>query len=72
MRKAREIAAEGDQDMMFEVAQMYKVPIADRKLLIEVLDKRMKANNRARFGDKVQVDQRQVIINLPADVDDVL
>lgn len=67
MVEARMQGADADFDQMKEIAYDTSLPVADRRLIIEVLEKRTKINHRARFGDKVQVDHKQVVINLDKD-----
>lgn len=64
---ARRISADHHFDRMLVVASDSTLPIGDRRLIVETLEKIAKVHNRTVYGDKVQHDVRQVTINLSND-----
>ncbi len=72
MRRAREIGTLAQFDHMLSVAMDFSIPVADRRLIIEVLEKTAKAFNRNQFGDKplVSLNSPNVTFNVtPTDFD---
>lgn len=64
---AKMIAADHSFDQQLEVAYDMTIPAADKKIIIDVLDRRAKVGNRSVYGDKVQVEHQNVIIQLSND-----
>lgn len=71
LHEARRMAADQSFDEMIRVAQDTSIEVPRARLIIDVLDKMAKVHNRAVYGDKVQIDQRKVVINLTQDVADI-
>lgn len=67
LREARRASADSQFEEMLEIARDPTLSVAERRLIVEVLEKMAKAHNRGLYGDKVQVDTRQVTINLTPD-----
>ena len=63
LHEARRMNADQSFDEMIRVAQDPNIEVPRARLIVDVLEKIAKVNNRAVYGDKVQVDQRQVVIN---------
>ena len=67
MHQARRLNADQSFEEMIEVARDPNLEVPRARLIVEVLEKMAKVNNRATYGDKVQVDQRQIVINYDPD-----
>lgn len=67
LREARALGADQAFDEMLEVARDTSLETARARLIADVLEKHAKVHNRATYGDKVQVDQRQIVINYDPD-----
>ncbi|MFZ4165273.1 hypothetical protein [Brevundimonas sp. NPDC058933] len=63
LHQARRLNADQSFEEMIEVARDPSLEVGRARLIVEVLEKMAKVNNRATYGDKVQVDQRQIVIN---------
>ena len=72
MAEARRISADEKHERMLTVAMDASLPVADRRLIVEVLEKHAKVYNRAVYGDKVQVDHKQLVVNVTKDDLDLL
>jgi len=59
------------KDTVLEVAYSKEYTAAEKKVIIEALQWTAKVDNRNRYGDKVAIDQRQVVINLPPEMDGI-
>lgn len=59
------------KDTVIEVAYDKTLSASDKKVIIEALQWTAKVDNRGRYGDKLQVDQRQVVINIPPELDGI-
>jgi hypothetical protein len=71
LRAARQQAASTIFETMIEVAFDEDEDPRRSKLKIDVLDRMAKVYDRATYGDKLQVDQRTVTINMPDWTNDV-
>lgn len=61
MSAANRIAADQSFDQQLVVAYDMTIPAPDKKIIIDVLDRRAKAHNRAAYGDKIAVGIRSEV-----------
>lgn len=71
MAEARHIAAHEKHERMLTVAMDTTLPVADRRLIVEVLEKHAKVHN-AMYRDKVDVNHKQLVVNVTKDDLDLL
>ena len=67
LREARRMSADQSFEEMLVVARDTSLPVADRRLIVEVLKDIAKVGNRAVYGDKIAIDHRAVIVNITDD-----
>ena len=72
MAEARRLAADEKHERMLTVAMDATLPIADRRLIVEVLEKHAKVHHRAAYGDKVDVNHKQLVVQVTKDDLDLL
>lgn len=71
MREAKAIGADTLADSVLEYAQRLDLSAKDREIMIDALKWTAKMQNRGMYGDKIAVDARQVVINLPPELDGI-
>lgn len=71
MAEARRLAADEKHERMLTVAMDATLPIADRRLIVEVLEKHAKVHNSI-YRDKVDVNHKQLIVQVTKDDLDLL
>lgn len=72
LTEARIQMAEELYDRMLEVAQDTTIDVPRARLIVDVLKDHAKVNNRGKFGDKVTVDHKQLVVNVTKDDLDLL
>ena len=72
LHEARRMNADQSFEQMIEVARDGSLEVPRARLIVEVLEKIAKVNNRAVYGDKVDVNHKQLVVNVTKDDLDLL
>lgn len=72
LHEARRMNADQSFEAMIEVARDGSLEVPRARLIVEVLEKMAKVNNRAVYGDKVDVNHKQLIVQVTKDDLDLL
>lgn len=72
LHQARRLNADQSFEQMIEVARDPNIEVPRARLIVEVLEKMAKVNNRAVYGDKVDVTSKQLVVNVTKDDLDLL
>lgn len=72
LHEARRMNADQSFEQMIEVARDPNIEVPRARLIVDVLEKMAKVNNRAVYGDKVDVNHKQLVVNVTKDDLDLL
>ena len=72
LHQARRLNADQSFEQMIEVARDTTIDVPRAKLITDILEKMAKVNNRAVYGDKVDVNHKQLVVNVTKDDLDLL